>query len=93
MSTHNTPHPLTRADWDELAKLPEVIEGWGLQGVGTLERGITLRAHGCAAAFDFVSGGPGYVGDLYILYGDALSGQPLVVYRKEDGQLAVSREE
>jgi len=43
----------------------------------------------CGVKFDFVSGSPGYVGDLYILYGDALSGEPMVLIR-EDGRLAVA---
>ena len=39
--------------------------------------------------FDFASGAPGYVGDLYILHGDAL-GEPMVFIRRE-GQLALGQ--
>ena len=38
--------------------------------------------------FDFVSGGPGYVGDRYILRG-AVLGEPMVLIRK-DGRLVVA---
>ena len=37
------------------------------------------------AKVDFVSGGPGYVGDSYVLQGDAL-GEPLSLIR-ENGRL------
>ena len=33
--------------------------------------------------FDFVSGSPGYVGDLFILLGDALS-DPMTLIRDDD---------
>ena len=47
-----------------------------------------------AAKFDFFSGSPGYVGDLYILQGDALTGYPPIVLRRgDDGTLIVSNEE
>lgn len=38
--------------------------------------------------FDFHSGGPGYVGDLFILYGDALVEEPPVaLVRNKDDEL------
>ena len=38
--------------------------------------------------FDFESGGPGYIGDLYILHGDALTDAgPMVLRRDSDGKL------
>lgn len=50
------------------------------------------RSYG--ARFDFVSGGPGYCGDLFIIYGDALSGQPLLLVREPDyGGLRVHESE
>jgi len=39
------------------------------------------------ARFDFESGSPGYVGTLYFIYGDTISGDPLVLVR-ENGALA-----
>ncbi len=39
--------------------------------------------------FHFVSGGPGYVGDLFILQGDALSeSAPIALIRKEGKLMA-----
>lgn len=46
--------------------VPDVRESWGLDGSETPE---DFAAMVYGAKFDFVSGGPGYVGDLYILHG------------------------
>lgn len=44
--------------------------------------------------FDFHSGAPGYVGDLYILQGDALTGDPPVMLKRDRfGALAVCQHE
>lgn len=64
--------------------VPAVRESWGLSGDEAPEE-FAETVYG--AKFDFVSGGPGYVGDLYILLGDAL-GQPVMLIRK-DGLLVV----
>jgi len=40
-----------------------------------------------AAKFNFVSGSPGYVGDLFILQGDGDA--PMVLHRDEKGKLVV----
>ena len=58
--------------------VPAVKESWGLTGDETPEE-FAAMAYG--AKFDFVSGGPGYVGDLYILCGDAL-GEPFTLIRR-----------
>ena len=43
-----------------------------------------------AAKFDFQSGSPGHVGDLYILEGDALTDEgPMVLRRDSGGSLVV----
>lgn len=40
------------------------------------------------AKFNYVSGGPGYVGDLFILQGDALTEQsPMVLRRDKEGKV------
>jgi hypothetical protein len=60
------PRPLNLDDWEEIVRVPAVREAWGL----TDEDAAEFAAHVYAAKFHFVSGSPGYVGDLYVLQGD-----------------------
>lgn len=80
----NTPKPLSNAEWREIIDVPEVKESWGLAGNETPEE-FADSAYG--VKFDFASGGPGYVGEMYLLSGDAL-GEPFTLIRKE-GKLVV----
>jgi hypothetical protein len=67
--------------------VPEVRDAWGVESDETPEEFATL-VYG--AKFRFQSGGSGYVGDLFILQGDALTGAaPMVLRRDEDGNLIV----
>ena len=77
-NTMNQPHSISTKEWQDIMQVPEVRESWGLEGDETPEE-FSKMAYG--VRFDFVSGGPGYVGDLYILCGDAL-GEPLTLIRK-----------
>jgi hypothetical protein len=82
--TQNQPVALTPLEWTEIAAFQDVREGWGLTG--------DMSAHEMAALiygvkFAFHSGGPGYVGDLYILQGDAAGVPPMVLGRDDMGQL------
>ena len=71
--------------------MPAVREAWGLED--DVSSG-DFAGSVYAPKFDFVSGSPGYVGDLYILQGDALTGySPMVLWRADDGTLAVVRNE
>jgi hypothetical protein len=79
------PHTLTEAEWRELGGLTVVRESWGLQDD---QDSIELASLAYGARFDFVSGTPGYVGDLYLLQGDALS-EPMVLRRDANGKLVV----
>lgn len=81
----NAPQPLSIKEWREVLEVPTVRESWGLFGDESPEE-FAGMVYG--AKFDFVSGGPGYVGDLYVLCGDAL-GEPLTLIRKE-GKLVVA---
>lgn len=73
------------AEWREIMQLPVIRESWGLEDSETPEQ---FAAIGYGVKFDFVSGGPGYVGDLYILCGDALR-EPMTLIRK-DGVLVIA---
>jgi hypothetical protein len=81
------PHPLTSAEWKEIMTIPVIRESWGIDDETTLSE---FSSQVYAARFDFISGSPGYVGDLFILQGDTLTGDaPMVVLRDQHGSLAV----
>ena len=81
------PYALTLAEWKEIMAVPEVRDAWGIESGETPYEFSTLVY---AAKFKFVSGSPGYVGDLFILQGDALAGDPPMVLRRGDkGELIV----
>jgi hypothetical protein len=81
------PHPLNPTEWKELMEVPVIRESWGLNDSTTPEEFASLVY---ASKFHFVSGSPGYVGDLFILQGDHLTGDPpFVLWRNRDGRLVV----
>jgi len=90
MTKHSGMNPcaLSSEDWTEVLGVPEVREAWGLETDETPE---TFASRVYAAKFDFVSGGPGYCGDLYMLYGDALTDSPpMILMRNRDGKLTTT---
>lgn len=85
MSTHpNDPITISPNEWEEIISLQEVRESWGLDDKDTLDE---FRSMVYGVKFDFVSGGPGYVGEIYILHGDVLSGDLPLILGRYDGQL------
>jgi hypothetical protein len=80
----NRPQDISSAEWKEIMRVPVIRESWGLDKE-TVEQ-FAEMVYG--VKFDFVSGSPGYVGDPYILHGDAL-GEPMVLVRR-DGRLVVA---
>ena len=85
------PKLISPEEWREIIAVPAVREAWGLADDVTPSE---FAGSVYAAKFDFFSGSPGYVGDLYILQGDALTGySPMVLRRDDDGTLAVVRNE
>jgi hypothetical protein len=79
------PHVLSLVEWAELITVPEVRESWGLSPDMTPEE---FAQQVYAAKFHFHSGSPGYVGDLYIVQGDVLTGdRPLVLMRDPEGKM------
>lgn len=78
------PLEISPSEWKEIIQLPVVRESWGLEDE-TPEQFADL-VYG--VKFKFSAGMmPGYVGDLYILHGDAL-GEPITIIR-EDGKLVI----
>lgn len=83
-----SPYPLTQAEWKEISEVSAVREAWGLQDDEDAE---TLASLIYAAKFHYVSGSPGYVGDLFILQGDVLTEHsPFVLHRGKDGKLVIA---
>lgn len=72
------PVVISLSEWQEIIKLPIVKENWGL----TDETPEEFASQVYAVKFDFMSGSPGYCGDLYIIQGDVLTGDaPLMLIR------------
>ena len=83
------PYPLTSAEWKEIMAVPEVRDAWGIEDGETIDEFSSLVY---AAKFKFVSGSPGYIGDLFILQGDVLTGDPPMMLRRgKEGELVVLR--
>ena len=80
----NKPQELSIEEWRQIMQIPAIRESWGLEDNETPEQ-FSEMVYG--VKFHFSSGSPGYVGDLYILQGDAL-GEPMTVVRR-NGALAM----
>ena len=65
---NNKPNALTNDEINEIAAIRGIQEMWGANDIDDMA-GI-LRDTAYTVKFDFMSGGPGYVGDLYVLFGD-----------------------
>lgn len=82
------PYSLSQEEWEQVIAVPAVREAWGLED-DVSPSYFAWTVYG--VKFNFFSGSPGYVGDLYILQGDALTGDPPMVLRRDgDGTLVVS---
>ena len=82
---NNKPMALTNKEIKELADIKDIREMWGAESVEEMKD--TLKNHVYAVKFDFHSGAPGYVGEYFILAGDAL-GEPVQLIRR-DGMLVL----
>ena len=79
----NKPLEISKAEWTEIMAIPDIRQSWGVEEDETPEQFADM-VYG--VKFRFSPGmAPGYVGDLYILQGDAL-GEPMTLIRK-DGKL------
>jgi hypothetical protein len=80
--TKHPPIGISDAEWHELMAIPEVREGWGLDHDSSVE---DFKSLVYGVKFDYLTGGPGYVGDLYIIQGDDL--RSLLLFIRKDGAL------
>lgn len=74
----NKPKALTNKEIQEIAALEDIQQMWGAANFEEMVNILEESAY--AVKFDFISGGPGYVGDLYVLFGDA-PGEPVRLIR------------
>ncbi len=87
------PHTISPKEWEEIIKLPAVREAWGLWGptADLTPKEFAESVYG--VKFNFFSGSPGYVGDLYTLQGDALTGTPpMMLTRNEDHHTLIAHD-
>ena len=84
---NSKPHPLTLKEWNEIMAVPVILESWGIEDDLSP---VDFSAQVYAAKFHFVSGSPGYIGELFVLQGDVLTGDtPMVLRRDDNGKLIV----
>jgi hypothetical protein len=74
----NKPMEISRPEWEEIIQVQDVREGWGLEPDETIE---DFQSMVYGVKFDFMTGSPGYCGDLFIIQGDSLEA-PMVLIRK-----------
>jgi hypothetical protein len=81
----NKPIEITLPEWKEIMDIEAVREAWGLENETPEE--FASQVYG--VKFDFMCGSPGYVGDLYIVQGDHLTGDPPCVFIRRKGVLCL----
>ena len=79
----NKPLDISITEWKEIMEVPEIRQAWGIQDEDTPEQFADM-VYGVKFNFS-PQMMPGYIGDLYILQGDAL-GEPMSLIRR-DGKL------
>jgi hypothetical protein len=81
----NKPLEITLEEWKSIMQVPAIRDAWGIVEHDTPEQFADM-VYG--VKFRFSPGtAPGYLGDLYILQGDAL-GEPMSLIRR-DGDLVL----
>ena len=77
------PKKISKEEWKEIGNVRIVYESWGLNTQEERDNFITY-----GAKYDYITGCPGYCGDLFVIVGDALDvNMTLVLYRDRDGKL------
>ncbi len=64
----NKPIALTSEEIKEIAGMDAIRQMWGAESAADMEGMLDTTVY--AVKFKYQSGGPGYIGDLYILVGD-----------------------
>lgn len=78
----NEPMQISYTEWREIMDVPGIREMWGLDEDADVE---DFKSVVYGVKYQFTSGSPGYCGDLYILQGEYLTGNPpLVLIRSQE---------
>ena len=80
------PMELTLEEKKEIAAMGDVTEMWGVENEAEFVAMFDDQIY--AAKFDYVSGGPGYCGDLIVLFGDG--GFENINLIRRDGKLVIA---
>ena len=83
---NNKPNALARKEMKEIADMKSIREMWGAETAAEMEEMLDKEVY--AVKFNYHSGSPGYVGDYFILQGDAL-GEAIELVRDKDGQIII----
>ncbi len=81
---NNKPKALTSREIKEIAAIEGIQQMWGAESSAEMEEMLDTTVY--AVKFDYQSGSPGYIGDYFILQGDAL-GEALELVRSKDGAI------
>jgi hypothetical protein len=74
----NKPKTLSKDEIKEIAAIEDIRHMWGAETAAEMEEMLDTTVY--AVKFDYHSGSPGYVGDYFILQGDAI-GEPIELIR------------
>ena len=77
---------LSSKEREEIAAIEDIQQSWGASNAAEMQEMLDTTVY--AVKFNFHAGSPGYVGDLYLLQGDAIA-EPMVLRRGENGHLIV----
>jgi hypothetical protein len=88
--TNHQPLAIMPAEWKEIAALPFVRDMWGLSEDSAPEE-LASQVYG--VKFNFMSGSPGYIGELFIIQGEYLSGDPPLMLIRENDKLTPAYED
>ena len=82
----NKPNALRLDEIKEIAAMEDIQQMWGADNAAEMQEMLETTVY--AVKFNYHSGSPGYVGDYFILQGDAL-GEALELIRNKDGQIVI----
>ena len=82
----NKPTALTNKEIKEIAAIEDIQQMWGAADAAEMEEMLATTVY--AVKFNYHSGSPGYVGDYFILQGDAL-GEALELIRNKNGKIVI----
>ncbi len=83
------PMEISPQEWQEILTIKDIQDMWGvwIEGRDAITaKEFSEQVYG--VKFNFVSGCPGYCGDVYILMGDSLN-EPVTLIRDENGRLKI----